>query len=226
MAKSRSPGFPSVGLKEAIDKVTLVYNEDYQNPVSRAVAAGHMGYKGISGTSLTMLSTLLKYNLLEGRGENTRVSDLAVTIIAHPPGTPERLEALKEAATEPNLFVELDLRFNGGNASDQAIRSYLLTQKFTPPAAETAVRAYRETKQFIASEDTMSPQAVAEAPVQTVKDQEPAVLGKNRFVWPLPEGEAAFTLPSALSKASADELLAWMDVIIGKVRREIKPGEK
>lgn len=152
MAKARSPAYPSISLREAVERVTAVYQEDYQNPIPKAVVAQHMGYVGLNGKSLGVLSSLSKFGLLEGRGDESRVTDLAVRIIAHPPASPERAQALKQAAAEPGLFAELDARFQGGKASDQAIRSYLLTQRFIPTAAETAIRSYRETKQFVDAE--------------------------------------------------------------------------
>ena len=152
MAKTRSPAYPVIGLKDAIEKVQAIYNKDYQNPIPRGVAAEHMGYNGLNGKSLGVLSALIKYGLLEGRGDNTRVTDLAVQIIAHPPGISERAEALRRAANQPELFQEIEARFPNSKASDQAIKSYLLTQKFIPAAAETALRAYRETNQLIATE--------------------------------------------------------------------------
>jgi hypothetical protein len=152
MAKMRSPQYPAIGLKEAIEKIAMVYERDYQNTVPRSVIAEHMGYSGLSGKSLSVLSAMGKFGLLEGRGDGNRASDLAVAIIAHPPGTPERTVAIKEASGKPELFAELDAKFNSGKASDQAIRSYLLTQKFIPSAADSAVRSYRETKQFVESE--------------------------------------------------------------------------
>jgi len=152
MSKTRSPSYPSISLKEAVERAVLIYNADYQNPIPRAVAAGHMGYQSLNGKSLGVLSALLKFGLLEGRGDDTRVSDLTVTIAAYPTGTRERYEAVKSAASRPELFAELDDRFKGGMASDQAIRSYLITQKFIPAAADAAIRAYRETKQFVSSQ--------------------------------------------------------------------------
>jgi hypothetical protein len=152
MVKARSPAYPSIGLREAVERVAAVYQQDYQNPIPKTVVAQHMGYVGLNGKSLGVLSSLSKYGLLEGRGDESRVSDLAVRIIAHPSASPERAQALQQAAAAPALFAELDGRFQGGRASDQAIRSFLLTQKFIPPAADIAIRSYRETKQFIEAE--------------------------------------------------------------------------
>jgi len=125
---------------------------DYQNRIPRSVAAAHMGYASLNGKSLGVLSALIKFGLLEGRADDTRVSDDAVTIIAHPPGSPERVAALREAAARPDLYSELDKRFGAGKASDQAVRSFLMTQKFIPAAADAAIRGYRETKQLVEGE--------------------------------------------------------------------------
>ncbi|MBS0246192.1 MAG: hypothetical protein JSR61_06190 [Proteobacteria bacterium] len=154
MAKARSPEYPLISLKEAVEKVSAVYAKDYQNKIPRVVLAEHMGYKTLNGKSLGVLSAVGKYGLTEGRGDDSHVSDLAVTIIAHPAGSPERAAALKEAASKPDLFAELDNRFQGGRVSDSAIRAWMLQQKFIPLAADTALRSYRETKQFVEAEST------------------------------------------------------------------------
>jgi hypothetical protein len=49
MAKARSPSYPAIGLKEAIEKAGAVYRHDYQNQVPREVAANHMGYQSLNG---------------------------------------------------------------------------------------------------------------------------------------------------------------------------------
>jgi len=116
-----------------------------------------MGYQGLNGKSLATLASAAKYGLLEGRGDENRVSDLAVRIIAHPPGSPDRMLAMIEAAGKPELFTELDQRFGGGKGSDQAIKAYLMTQKFIPPAANLAIRSYRETKRFLEEEGMINP---------------------------------------------------------------------
>lgn len=152
MAKVRSPRYPGLGLKESVELAEKVYAADYQNSLPRMIVAQHMGYSGLNGAALTALSALGKFGLLEGRGDDTKISDLALHIIAHEPGSRERVEALQEAAGKPELFGELDAKFQGGKASDQAIRAYLLTQKFIPSGADAAIRSYRDTKAFVEAE--------------------------------------------------------------------------
>jgi hypothetical protein len=231
MAKARSPGYPAIGLKDAIDKVKAIYDEDYQSPIPRAVAAQHMGYASLNGKSLGVLSALIKYGLLEGRGNDTRVSDLAVTIIAHEPGASERATAIRSAAARPELFSELDSRFKDGKASDQAIRSYLMTQKFIPAAADAAIRSYRETKQLAATESAGYASDVEEELLEgaAVEQQQGSIQQQKPPAQPPPGDPYAFSFsPSGgievrgrlVSEAQVDRLIEDL----GAMKRLLRPS--
>jgi hypothetical protein len=242
MAKTRSPEYPAIGLKEAIDRVKLVYEKDYQNQLPKKVIAEHMGYKGLSGTSLTVLAALSKYGLLEGRGDETRVSDLALAIIAHPTGAPERIEALRKAALSPELFSELDEKFPNGKASDSAIRSYLLTEKFIPEAADTAIRSYRETKQLVEAESVgyappepkrreppaMTPhvQPPAPKPGTTPPAGAPVTLGLFHESFNLEEGPVTLSFPVALSADSYQDFADRLAIILRQVKRRTETEQR
>lgn len=234
MAKVRSPSYPAIGLKEAIEKTEAVYRHDYQNQVPRAVAAKHMGYVSLNGKSLGVLAALLKYGLLEGRGDSTRVSDLALRIIAHSVGDAERADAIREASSRPELFAELDKRYPDGKGSDAAIRSYLLTQKFIPIAADNALRSYRETKALVEAEsggygagepeqehrpmEAQQGQAAQTPPIPPAPDNPAA--GVRRAVFDLTEGEVVITFPEELSPESVSDLQDYLSVFMKKARRE------
>lgn len=232
MARARSPEYPAMGLKEAVERVKLVYEKDYQNKIPKAVIAVHMGYKGLNGTSLPAIAALSKYELLEGRGDETRVSDLALAIIAHAPGTPERIEAVRTAATKPELFAELAEKFPHRKSSDQAIRSYLLTQRFIPAAADIAIRTYRETMQLVEDESAgySGSETISETPMQTAisSTQMPkvAVIGTGgtgakvlQEVFNLPEGVVTLTLPNSLSSESFQDLQDQMSITLRRLKR-------
>jgi hypothetical protein len=224
MSRSRSPNYPQIGLKDAIQRVSGVYKRDYQASLTRNLAAERLGYSGLNGKSLAVLAALAKFGLLEGRGEETRVTDLAVRILAFPPGSPERRAALAEAASRPELFVELDQRFARGQASDGAIRAWLITRGFIPPAAEAAVRAYRETKQLLEAEGDAVPQPSPPQPMPEPPEvaAEPAKVegGMRRAVFGLAEGEVVITAPVFLSAESVNDLQDYLDVFMKRARRE------
>ncbi len=222
MSRSRSPNYPQIGLKEAIQRVSSVYKRDYQAPLTRDLAAERLGYSGLNGKSLAVLAALGKFGLLEGRGEETRVTDLAVRILAFPPGSAERRLALQEAAGRPELFTELDQRFARGQASDGAIRAWLITRGFIPPAAEAAVRAYRATRQMLEAEGEAPAPPV---PVPPADAAEPAPAprvesGTRRAVFGLAEGEVVITAPVFLSAESVNDLQDYLDVFMKRARRE------
>jgi hypothetical protein len=224
MSRSRSPNYPQIGLKEAVLRVSSVYKRDYQASLTRDIAADRLGYSGLNGKSLAVLAALGKFGLLEGRGEETRVTDLAVRILAFPPGSPERRAALGEAASRPELFVELDQRFGRGQASDGAIRAWLVTRGFIPPAAEAAVRAYRETKQLLEAEGDASlpaaPQPLQPETPEVVIEPPKAESGMRRAVFGLAEGEVVITAPVFLSAESVNDLQDYLDVFMKRARRE------
>ena len=135
--------------------------------------ARHAGYNSLSGISLAMLSSLLKFGLLTGRGDNTSVSDLALQIIAHPVGSDERQAAILEAAFSPNLFAAIRDHFKSRNPSDAALRAYLLTQKFLPQAVdgvvilrETMALVETECGEYAAAKEDLAPKPQEQRPMQ------------------------------------------------------------
>ncbi len=152
MASIRSPQYPIIGLKEAIERARMVWQKDYTAELPREVVASHMGYSGLNGKSLGILSTLGKFGLLAGRGDKTRITDLAVQIFAHEPGTQERASAVSIAAREPSLFGEIAEKFDGRSPSDQALKSFLITRGFTLGGVDAVIRSFRDTEAFVQAE--------------------------------------------------------------------------
>lgn len=149
MARVRSPAHPSAPLEEAIDWVKKIHHAERQHPVSREVAVQHMGFTGPSGTSDRAMSALIHYGLAEkyAKGE-VYVSDLALRIL-HPHSLTERREALREAASRPELFQELNARYAEAPPSSQSLASYLSRSNFSPAAIGPATKAYIETCRFL-----------------------------------------------------------------------------
>lgn len=250
VTRARSPEYPAIGLKEAVEKVQAIYAKDYQNRLPKQVMAEHMGYKSLNGGSLPIISALSKYGLIEGRGDETRVSDLGLAIVAHAPGTRERLKALDTAASSPELFKDLNSRFNG-RGSDAAIRAYLLTQKFIPGAADAAIRSYRETNELVEAESKAyalaNPEAAFQVEMQEQEQQaheeghspfptrgrpQPARVsgGENssarKEVFVLDEGDVVITFPDGLSTDSVADLADHLQLFIRKAQRRAAAEKK
>lgn len=151
-SKTRSPNYPSISLDEAIQRLKPIYEKQQRYPASREVLAKLMGYKGLNGASATVVSALSKYRLLEGHGDNLRVSELGQDLVLHRKGDPEYTDALRTAAFMPAFFQELRDQYPTGLPHDHSLRASLTKRGFNPKAIDGAVRAYRDTIEFLEAE--------------------------------------------------------------------------
>jgi hypothetical protein len=242
-SKARSPQYPVVGLGDAIAKVRSIYEKDYQNRIPKSVVAKHIGFNALHGKSLGVIAALTRYGLLEGRGDDCRVSDRAVTIIAHPAGSADRVAAIQAAANAPEIFQEIDGKFPEGRGSDEGIRAYLLTNKFIPGAADTVIHSYRDTKRAVAAElrgyDSGSDAEVFEAATEKIirrgaaagAAQREAIPIRNRPPPPprregivLMEGERELTT-GLLAKDASFRLIVTGKVGVKEIERLIRKLE-
>lgn len=143
--KARSPRAPRVTLKDGLVATEKLFSEARRAEVSRETAAKQMGYSGKSGPSLTLLASLLEYGLLEKRGLNVKVSELAVQII-HPVSEAQKLEALRRAASRPKLFAEL-LKSHA-ECGLSVLTANLIHRDFTPESAKKTAMVFRENLEF------------------------------------------------------------------------------
>lgn len=143
MAKMRSPNYPAMGLSDALQRVRALWAKEKRTPVSPAVAAEAIGYRGLSGPSRTALASMKKYGLVDNDDRSIRVSDLALSIM-HPSDAETGLAAVQQAALNPELFRQMFEKLR--DASDGALKSYLITKlEFSEVGARQLIRAYRDT---------------------------------------------------------------------------------
>lgn len=172
MPAPRSPRYPLIDLAEAVELVRKIWKAESRNTMSPEVAARHLGYKGLNGASLRVISALRKYRLLDGRGDDVRISDDAITILAdEETRSPERVEALKRSAFADTLFSELRQKFQG-SPSEANLRSYLMKNGFNEEAAAIATSVYLSTLRFVENESNAytAPASRFEAPKVKVGD--------------------------------------------------------
>lgn len=169
---NRSPRYPAISLKDAIEKAAAVYKADRRNKIPKQLVAEHMGYGGLNGASLGVISAVNKYGLLDGGRDSMWITPRTVDILEREVGDPERAAALRAAAFEPALFRELAESFEG-HVSDAALRSYLIAKRdFLPDSAVKLIRAYRDTMAFVDAESGAYDSAPIEPDVPPVAARE------------------------------------------------------
>lgn len=243
MARTRSPNYPTISLPDAIERVRKVYNKEHLHKADPEVVCRAMGYTGVNGASLGVLSALKKYLLLEEVGKELKVSALALSILVDPQNSTVRQEAIRSAAAAPALFETLFDEFGDSPPSDENLRAFLLKRNFAQTAVDTPIRTYRETLDFVSQyagvseeskpiEKKAEMQTTDERPVDrsqtrsqptssaaTARDTEMPG-GVKRDVWDLEEGQVVFDRPAALSDDSIEYLEAWLMLMLKKIKKE------
>lgn len=145
MVRMRSPNYPSIPLRQAVELARKIHSLNRTNIIDRDVAVRDMGYSGVTGRSLKVLAALIQYGLLSKSGNGSvRVTQTAVDIL-HGIDETDRNAALLRAGREPSLFKMIFERFPDGVPSENAIRSYLIQQGFADVAIGPAIRSFMET---------------------------------------------------------------------------------
>ncbi|HVR90177.1 MAG TPA: hypothetical protein VHG29_03650 [Novosphingobium sp.] len=243
MARIRSPRYPFHNLDETIELVAKIHAEDRQHPVGRDVAARHMGFSGISGTSDRALASLMHYGLAEKavKGE-IRVSSLALEIL-HPSHDGERTKALNTAGFNPELFQELRQRYPEAPPSAASLESFLTRSGFAPVAIRPASKAYLETCQFLqrngAYESDGETNPLAAESADQIDPKEPyAVSAQSTTINPATfaasvsairgdvftlqgGGEVIANLPDSMTQRDYDDLKDWLELMIRKAGRKV-----
>ena len=170
MSRIRSPGYPGISLRKAIDIVDKLFSRVRNNTVDREAAVKDLGYYGLTGQSQKILSDLAHFNLVEKSGKGgIRVTDLAARIL-HPHNQKERAAALREAAYSPELFAQFKANWPDGHVSENALRAWLMRSGFSSVAIHPVIRSFMETYAFLqqesATESYDEPQQVALNPVE------------------------------------------------------------
>ncbi|MGC1511407.1 MAG: hypothetical protein WA797_00620 [Acidimicrobiales bacterium] len=145
MAKVRSPNYPVISLPAAIEKARLVFNKEHTHKADQEVIAKAMGYSSLNGASMSVVSALRKYGLLEEADGGLRISKEAVVILVDPKDSKDRATAIKRAAFSPALFEELQKEYGATLPSDENISALLIKRGFSPTTVSAPIKAYRET---------------------------------------------------------------------------------
>jgi hypothetical protein len=230
----RSPNYPAISLPDALERVAAVYRALHTHAGPREVIAKGMGFNTLNGASATAISALHKYGLLEKNGDDIKVSERALRIL-HPHSPEEKAEAIREAATAPQLFAELAERFPGRLPNEELLRNYLVRNGFAPAAAQIVVLAYRETSELVErsagghdSGSLETPETVMQASPLTTKSPvigAPSLssnIGNERQIGLVDLEGGGYVRIVSLGEIDTEEALEWAEDIIARKRRELK----
>lgn len=162
-ARTRSPAYPYLDLRSALDKAAVIWRTEGRHAVAVTLAMQHWGYKADSSTGYSCIAALKKFGLVdeEGTGETrqVRLSRLALAVLLDDDrASPERNSALRTAALSPRIHVELWEKYGADLPSDSTLRRFLILEKnFNEAAVDEFLEEYKSTVAFAGLRDTESP---------------------------------------------------------------------
>jgi hypothetical protein len=148
--RQRSPNYPAVGLREAVERVRKLIQIDGKAGAPPEIAAKHIGYSSAHGQAMSVVAALKKFGLVFDSGGRLVPTQAALEIVNLPANDARRVKAIREAALNPSLYLELvnDHSERGLPAAD-VLEAELTTYKgFNPKAVGGFVKDFLDTLDF------------------------------------------------------------------------------
>ena len=143
----RSPNFPALPLGEAVEAIKRIHAAEGRSKAPRLSIVKPLGYTSINGRSLGILAALKAYGLIEGRGDEQRISEEGFILANAPTDSAEYREALLASFRAPAAFQRFEE--DDAQASPDTLKWKLQKAGFQAEAAERLVRVYRESRDLV-----------------------------------------------------------------------------
>lgn len=184
--KERSPSFPFISLRRAVERAQSLYENHRREPARLAAIGPSWGYSPKSSGLIQTVAALKQFGLIEdlGSGEDRKVvlTKLGQTIVADErPGAREN--ALKEAARSPRIIAEYLPKWLPDRPSDAHCVSELhLDRGFTEEAAKAFLRIFDETVSYanLDEDAANSPETIAATLADDDDDDAPPSWARSR----------------------------------------------
>lgn len=170
-ARHRSPAYPTIGLRESVDRLKKFYATAGKAGAPPEIAVKHMGYATAHGAALSALSALKKFGLLSEVNGRVVPTQRAIEIINLKDGDPRRAQALKEAFVSPPIHASIiEDNPNGVPAAD-VLESELTTYKgFNPNSVKDFVAEFLDGMEFAGLSEFPALESNAEDEIIMVED--------------------------------------------------------
>jgi hypothetical protein len=201
-SRQRSPNYPAIGLRSAVEKARLLYNADKRAGALIDGALKHMGFSKRHGQAMTVLSALKKFGLVEESSGRIVPTSRAIDLLNFPDQDARKIKAIRDAALSPEIYRELYEQYKStGIPSDETLRAELVADKqFNPNAVQGFIQDFKDTLIYagimdpvelsLQPEDTIEMTDSAQNTTQTVGASSKAI----------PQGLKEISLPIGLTE--------------------------
>jgi hypothetical protein len=201
--RERSPAYPAVGLREAVERVKKLIAKDGKAGTSPHLVATHIGFASAHGAAMSVVAALKKFGLIETSGDRLVPTQRAIEIDNLPESDPRRIQAIKDAALSPPIYKELvDQHRESGFPADETLQSELATYKgFNRNAVVGFVKDFKDTLNFAGLSDIseLKSEAMKAEQLKEEKKEPFTPVASTLFKGLFPEKEAIRRYPMDIS---------------------------
>ncbi|PYV90566.1 MAG: hypothetical protein DMG05_10050 [Acidobacteria bacterium] len=153
--RHRSPNYPTVGLRNAVERVGKLLKIDGKAGAPPEIAAVHIGFSKAHGQAMSVVSALKKFGLVQEMNKRIVPTQRAIEIVNLAADDPRRIKSLQEAVLTPEIYKELiDQHRESGFPANDAMERELITYKgFNPKSVSAFVRDFRDSLDFACLSD-------------------------------------------------------------------------
>lgn len=221
--KIRSPSFPFIGLREALDRARAFYEAEQRNAARPETAAAHWGYSAKSSGGKQTIAALRAFGLLEG-DVLVKLSGRALRILLDErEGSEERLRLVQQAALMPPVHARLWERYGAELPSPQTLRlSLILDEGFNENSVDDFLTEYRETLEYarlLTGPAREEKETRTERPAAPPPPPQPRLSAEvDPVVFPLLDGNAVeFRIRRKISPEEAEDLRLVFELWLRKI---------
>jgi hypothetical protein len=227
--KVRSPSFPFIGLRYALDRARAFYEAEQRNAARAETAAAHWGYSAKSSGGKQTIAALRAFGLLEG-DSLVKLSGRGLRLVLDErEGSEERERLLQQAALMPVIHARLWERYGAELPSPQTLRlGLILDEGFNENSVDDFLTEYRETLEYArllqqpVREDEGG-ERLAAPPPPTPPSSQPSRIaaetaGVDPMIVPLLDGNAVeLRIRRKISSAEVEDLRMVFELWLRKI---------
>jgi hypothetical protein len=225
--KVRSPSFPFIGLREALERARAFYEAEQRNAARPETAAAHWGYSPKSSGGKQTIAALRAFGLLEG-DTLVKLSGRALRILLDErEGSEDRDRLLKQAALLPPLHSRLWERYGPELPSAQTLRlTLILDEGFNENSVDDFLGEYKETLEYakLRTGDAQKPagEQATEQPTLPLsvpaRPRSPLATEIDPAVFPLLDGNAVeFRIRRRISADEVEDVRQMFEIWLRKI---------
>ena len=156
-SRHRSPSYPAIDLKEAINRARAFHLKEGKNAAPVSVAITNWGYKidsnGHNSSGARTIAALISFGLMQNegksKGRHVRLTPLARSILVYPEGSSEWTTAVRQAAFSPSIHKAMWQTWGRELPSDETMGVKLqLEFVVNPNSVRQIIEEWRNTFSF------------------------------------------------------------------------------